>query len=512
MAGRDLVVGIDQGTTGTAVLVVDGEGNVAGRAYREHLQRLPAPGWVEHDGEEIWSTVVALLGEALARAGGGGGADAAGAEVVALGVANQRETTLLWDRRSGDLVAPVVVWQDRRGAAICERLVAAGLGPLVERRTGLVLHPYFSASKLTWLFEADPALRRRAEHGELCFGTMDSFLLWRLSGGALHVTDATNASRTLLMSLNELAWDLELCELFGVPAAVLPRIVASVGALATTAPSAVPMLPGVPLAGVLGDQQAALLAQACQEPGQAKSTYGTGSFILAHSGGLVAEPGSGLVATVALAEAGGRRSYALEGSIFVTGAAVQWLRDGLGLIADAGESEQLARSLPGNDDVFFVPALAGLGAPYWDPSARGTLLGATLRTTRAHLARAVLESIAYRTRDVLEAMARAGMPVTVLRADGGATANNWLMQFQADVAGVPVDVAAVADTTALGAAYAAGLGVRRWSGVEEVGSLRRSRARFEPGLDRGQADRLYGRWLAAVERARGWAEPPLRAQ
>ncbi len=531
MSGR-LVLALDQGTTGTRALAVGEDGAVRGQSYTEHTQYFPAPGHVEHDGEEIWRNSVSRLGAALQSAGGSWG------DVAAIGITNQRETTLLWERSSGELVAPVIVWQDRRSEGVCRRLAEAGTAPLIGRRCGLVLDPYFSATKLAWLFERSGQLRARAEAGELCFGTVDSFLVWRLSGGARHVTDVTNASRTALMDLATLAWDPELCELFGVPPAVLPEIVPSIGPIAEVAPGVLEAADagassggsgssggaggsggraggaGIPIAGVLGDQQAALFAQVCRQPGQAKNTYGTGSFVLAHAGDTPPEAAHGLLTTVAVGLRGGagatpraglRAHYALEGAIFATGSAVQWLRDGLGVLSSAAESEQLAASLEHNDDVWFVPALAGLGAPFWDPAARGTLLGVTRGTTRAHLARAVLESIAYRARDVLEAMASAGQPVGELRVDGGATDNNWLMQFQADVAGIPVDVAAVGETTGLGAAFAAGLGVGMWHDDEELGGLRRSRAVFEPRWPAERADASYARWRQAVERARGWA-------
>ncbi|HTX00051.1 MAG TPA: glycerol kinase GlpK [Acidimicrobiales bacterium] len=493
-----LVLAIDQGTTGTTVLAVRDDGSVAGQAYAAHRQHFPGPGLVEHDASEIWSNVVQLLGKALDTSGLGYG------DVAAIGITNQRETTLVWERSSGELVAPAIVWQDRRSTAICRRLAAEGAGDLVTQRSGLVLDPYFSATKLAWIFEESPGLRRRAEAGELCFGTVDSFLVWQLSGGARHVTDVTNASRTLLMDLERLAYDDELCALFGVPPAVLPEIVDSIGEIAETAPGVLPRS-GIPVSGILGDQQAALFAQGCRRPGQAKNTYGTGSFVLANTGSSRPSTATRLLATAAVAEAGAAAQYALEGAIFATGSAVQWLRDGLGIIGAASESEALAASLASNDGVYFVPALAGLGAPFWDPLARGTLLGATHGTTRAHLARAVLESIAYRTRDVLEAMGGAGVPVEELRVDGGASDNAWLMQFQADVAGIPVDVAAVRETTSLGAAYAAGLGAGIWDDREELASLRRSAGVFEPRRSRDEADALYDRWLEALGRARGWA-------
>jgi len=492
------VLAIDQGTTGTRVLVVDARGEVTGQAYAEHRQHYPRPGWVEHDPEELWERVVGCCRAAVADAGVDPG------DLAGLGITNQRETTILWERASGRPVHNALVWQDLRSADLCRRLEAEGAGELVAERTGLVLDPYFSGTKVAWLLEHVDGLRSRAERGELCFGTVDSWLVWKLTGGAVHVTDPTNASRTLLMDLRTLDYDEELLELLGVPSPLLPEIRPSGAVLGET----VTELLGVrlPVAGVLGDQQSALFAQACFSPGQAKNTYGTGSFVLANTGSAPVEARGALLATVALGLAAGAE-YALEGSIFATGAAVQWLRDGLGVIHEAAETETLAASLAGNDDVWFVPALAGLGAPYWDPTARGTLLGVTRATTRAHLARAVLEGIAWRTRDVTEAMAAAGRPVEELRADGGAASNAWLMQFQADVLGVPVDVAAHTETTSLGAAYLAGLTTGVWRDRAEVATLRRTGRRFEPSSSPAAAgrDELYARWRQAVARAEGWA-------
>ena len=404
------------------------------------------------------------------------------ADLTAVGIANQRETTVVWDRRTGRPVANAIVWQDRRTADRCKELPAE----LVRERTGLVPDPYFSATKLEWLL---------ARHsGDLAFGTVDSWLVWRLSAGAVHATDVSNASRTMLLSLATLDWDPELLALFGIPRTVLPEIVPSSG----VAGEAELLGARVPIAGIAGDQQAALFGQACFRPGQAKATYGTGSFVLANSGGDSRRSPHGLLRTVAWQLAGAAAVYALEGSIFVTGAALQWLRDGLGLIADAAESEELARSLSGNEGVYFVPALAGLGSPHWAPEARGLIAGLTRGTTRAHLARAALEAIAYQTCDVLDAM---GLGLEVIRADGGASANRFLMQLQADVAGVPVEVAAEREATALGAAALAGLATGVWSNLDEIAGLQRPAERFEPAMERGEAERLFAGWRLAVQRA-----------
>ena len=480
------------------MLVVEPSGEVRASAYAEVPQHFPRPGWVEHDPEQLWESVVSTATAALERAG------ASGADVAAVGITNQRETTLLWERATGRPLHRAIVWQDRRTAERCARLVADGAGPLVSERTGLVVDPYFSATKLAWLLDHLEGARARAERGELCFGTVDAYLLWRASGGAVHATDRTNASRTMLMDLAAARWDEELCALFDVPPAVLPEIRASAGVFAESRPDLFAGI-GAPLAALVGDQQASLFGQGCTAEGQTKTTYGTGSFVLQHAGTSVPEERAPLVVTAACAPSGEAPEFAVEGSIFSTGATVQWLRDGLGIVTTAAETEQLAAGLAGNDDVWLVPALAGLGAPVWDPSARGLLIGATRGTTRAHLARAALEATAYQTRDVLDAMSRAGRRVEELRADGGATANSWLMQFQADVAGVPVDVASSRETTALGAAHAAGLAVGLWSSRAEVARLRRSARRYEPEMPEGEREALYARWLEARGRALAWA-------
>jgi glycerol kinase len=486
-----MILAIDQGTTGTTCLVFDSEAELVGRAYREFTQHFPRPGWVEHDAGEIWDVTQVVAGEALHDAGvQPGGLDA-------VGITNQRETVCVWDPNTGEPLHRALVWQDRRTAARCEQLRAAGHEPLIRLRTGLVLDPYFSATKIEWLLEHVDGLRARAEDGRAVFGTVDAWLIYKLTGE--HATDPSNASRTLLYDIAAGTWDGELLELFGVPARALPCVKPSAGEIGVTRPEA---LHGhaVPLAGVAGDQQAALFGQACLEPGLGKNTYGTGSFVLLNAGGTAPAPPPGLLATVAWC-IGEQTTYALEASIFVTGAAVQWLRDGLGVIAGAQETETLAASLEGNDGVYFVPALTGLGSPHWDPRARGTIVGLTRGTGRAHLARAALEAIAYQTVDAVRAMEAAGAPpLSELKADGGATANRWLMQFQADVLGVPVVVPEVAETTALGAAYLAGVGAGLWT-LDRVRSGWRERARYQPRMHADQRAALLAGWHEALGRA-----------
>ncbi len=445
-----MILAIDQGTSGTTCLVFDGEAQLVGRASREFTQHFPRPGWVEHDIEEIWDVTVAVAGEALDDAG------VADGELAAVGITNQRETVCVWDPATGEPLYRALVWQDRRTAELCERLRADGHEDIVRERTGLVLDPYFSGTKIAWLLEHVDGLRERAADGRAVFGTIDSWLTFKLTGE--HVTDPSNASRTLLYDIRRGVWDDDLCELLGVPQRALPQVRPSIGEFGTTRPDA---LHGhaVGVTGIAGDQQAALYGQACLDPGLGKNTYGTGSFVLLNAGDEAPTAPPGLLATIAWG-IGSRTVYALEAAIFVTGAAVQWLRDGLGIIERADETEGLASSLEGNDGVYFVPALTGLGSPHWDPWARGTIVGLTRGTGRAHLARATLEAIAYQTVDAVRAQEDAlGRPLAELRADGGATENAWLMQFQADVLGVPVVVPEVAETTALGAAYLAGVGV-----------------------------------------------------
>jgi glycerol kinase len=483
-----MIRAIDQGTSGTSCLVFDGDGELIGRAYREFAQHFPQPGWVEHDLGEIWQVTHAVAGAALERAGVEPG------ELDAIGITNQRETVCVWDPASGEPLHHALVWQDRRTAARCDELRAAGYEDTIRRKTGLVLDPYFSATKIEWLLQNVDGLAQRARDGRALLGTVDAYLIFKLTGE--HATDPSNASRTLLYDIHSGAWDDELLELFGVPAAALPRVAPTIGVFGTTRAEAFHGH-AVPVAGVAGDQQAALFGQACLDPGLGKNTYGTGSFVLLNAGGEAPPPADGLLTTVAWG-IGDRTVYALEAAIFVTGAAVQWLRDALGVISAAEETEQLAASLISNDDVYFVPALTGLGSPHWDPYARGTIVGLTRGTGRAHLARATLEAIAYQTVDAVRAMeAACRAPLSELRADGGATANRWLMQFQADVLGVPVVVPELPETTALGAAMLAGVGVGIWT-LDRVRNERSERARYEPSMDGAERERLLAGWHDAL--------------
>ncbi|MDQ3720398.1 MAG: glycerol kinase [Actinomycetota bacterium] len=471
-----MILAIDQGTTGTTCIVLDDEGRPAGRAYREIEQHFPEPGRVEHDAAEIWEVTREVAAEALD-----------GEQPRAIGIANQRETVVAWDRHSGEAVHRALVWQDRRTSARCDELKAEGREPLFRERTGLVLDPYFSGTKIEWLVEEG--------HGDALFGTIDSWLAHKLTGE--HVTDFTNASRTLLFDIRERRWDPELCEILSVDLDSLPEPRPSAGVVGETAEFGGG---AVPLAGMAGDQQAALYGQACHEAGLGKNTYGTGSFVLQHAGSEAPKPHDGLLTTIA---AGIEPAYAVEASIFVTGAAVQWLRDALGVIERADETEELAASLDSNDGVYLVPAFVGLGSPYWDSYARGTITGLTRGTGRAHLARAALESIAYQTLDAVRAMEEAtGEPLEELRADGGATANGWLMQFQADLLGVPVVVSEVAETTALGAAFLAGVATGVWS-EEDVRAMWREGARYEPQMADPRREALVDGWHEALARASG---------
>ncbi|HEV7585025.1 MAG TPA: glycerol kinase GlpK [Solirubrobacteraceae bacterium] len=492
-----MILAIDQGTTATTCFVFDERGEPLARASREIEPSFPRPGWVEQDAREIWEVTHAVAGEALTGAG------IADGELTAVGITNQRETVCVWDPATGEPLHAAIVWQDRRTARRCEELRAAGREALVRERTGLVLDPYFSGTKIQWLLEHVPGLRESALAGRAVFGTVDSWLLFKLTGE--HVTDASNASRTMLYDITAGCWDPELLEMLGVPAESLPRVLPSAGVLGHTRPEA---LHGhaVPVAGVAGDQQAALFGQACLDPGMGKSTYGTGSFLLSNTGFLAGESPPGLLRTVAWG-VGASTAYALEASIFVTGAAVQWLRDGLGIIDAAADTEALAASLEGNDGVYFVPALTGLGSPHWDADARGTIVGLTRGSGRAQLARATLEAMAYQTVDAVRAMESAsGDPLPELRADGGATVNGWLMQFQADVLGVPVVLPEIAETTALGAAYLAGVGVGMWT-LSDVRSGWRERARYEPRMGEDERETLLAGWNDAMRRAAGAGAP-----
>ena len=490
-----VVIAVDAGTTGVRAFAVDEGGRPAGWSYREFAQHYPRPGWVEHDADEIWSAVQTTLAELV------GTLDQ---PVAAIGITDQRETVVAWDRRTGRPRHRAVVWQDRRTADRCAALLEAGHLPLVRARTGLVLDPYFSATKAAWLLEEGGV----EDDGHLAIGTVDSWLLWQLTGGATFATDVSNASRTSLLDIATLAWSDELCELFGVPLASLPEVRPSSGRFGVTVAGA-GIAAGVPISGVAGDQQAALFGQACTEPGMTKNTYGTGSFVLMNVGGRVPEPVDGLLTTVAWSVEGRPgATYALEGSIFATGAAVQWLRDGLEVIDDAAASEALAASVPDTGGAYVVPAFAGLGSPWWDPYARGAVLGITRGTTVAHLARATLESIAYQTRDVVQAMTEAsGHPIACLRADGGAAANDLLLQLQADQLQVPVARPVVQETTALGAAWLAGLAEGVWSDLDDVGRQWALDRQFEPVAGRAAADRGWTGWRRAVERSLAWERP-----
>ncbi|MEO6391675.1 MAG: glycerol kinase GlpK, partial [Pyrinomonadaceae bacterium] len=491
------------GTTGTKVMVFDHEVGVRARAYAEHRQIYPQPGWVEHDPAELWQTTHRLCEEALSQAG------IAAADVVAIGITNQRETVVVWDRATGEPAGNAIVWQDRRTADQCDELKASGLDELVRAKTGLVIDPYFSATKLRWFLDHNEGARERARQGELAFGTVDSWLVWKLTGGTRHLTDYSNASRTMLYNIVSLEWDAELLDLFDIPREMLPSVEPSSAVYGLTYPDAF-FGATVPIAGIAGDQQAALFGQTCFEPGQAKNTYGTGSFVLLHTGEKPAFNTGGMLSTIAWRIRDEPVEYALEGAVFITGAAIQWLRDGLGIIEDAAETEALAASLTGNDDVYFVPALAGLGAPHWDPFARGCVIGLTRGTTRAHFVRAALESICYQSKDVIDAMERAsGVRLREVRVDGGAVANGFLMQFQADILGVPVDVPSITETTSLGAAYLAGLAVGFWENRVELAEKWKLDRRYEPAMSVDERNRLHGRWRRAVDLAKGWAREPV---
>jgi len=524
---ESFILAIDQGTTGTTALLLDAAGAGRGRGYAELPQHFPQPGWVEHDGEEIWDSVLVAIRSALTDANAGG------ARVAAIGITNQRETTLLWDRKTGLPVAPGIVWQDRRTSDRCAALRRARVEPDVRRRTGLVLDPYFSATKIEWLMRHVPGLKARARRGDIAFGTVDSWVLWKLTGGAVHATEPTNASRTLLYHIGRRAWDERLLELFGVPSNVLPEVQASSGVFGTT--SGVGMIPdGVPIAGMAGDQQAALFGQGCVEAGQSKNTYGTGCFLLLHTGNQPVASRNGLITTVACGPRG-EPAYALEGSVFIAGAAIQWLRDGLQIIERAAATAAIARSVEDSGGVVVVPAFVGLGAPYWRPDARGAILGLTRGTTRAHIVRATLESLAFQTLDLIEAMSadvagarggagavrrsavgarraresrsagrlrsrapRASAAGRVLRVDGGAAANDVLLQYQADLLGIPVERPVMVETTALGSALLAGLGVGFWGSQSDLSGARTVDRVFTPERDKRWREAEAERWKKAV--------------
>jgi glycerol kinase len=488
------VLAIDAGTTGVTALLVGRDGSVRSRGYQEFPQYFPNDGWVEHAPDEIWQATLAAVGQAIA------GTDDV---PVALGITNQRETVVFWDRETLGSPRRAIVWQDRRTAGNCEQLRANGVEPLVQETTGLRLDPYFSASKITWVRRHDPVTWAGVESGRVAIGTVDSYLIARLTRGLHHVTDASNASRTLLYDLGTGAWSPSMCDLFEVPVSALPEVCASWGVIGRTDAASFLGL-DLPIAGVAGDQQAALFGQTCLRPGDTKCTYGTGSFVLTNTGSRVVRSTSGLLSTVAWQAPDGHLTYALEGAVFVTGAAVQWLRDGLGIISDSAESEALAASVPDSAGVVFVPALTGLGAPDWDPYARGAIFGITRGTTAAHVARATLEAIAYEVRDVATLIVReANLSLTALRVDGGASANGLLCQLQADQLQIPVVRPRVVETTALGAAFLAGLGAGVWADTDELRHTWQLEAEFTP---RAVDESGYQRWRRGVERAKGWAD------
>ncbi len=492
------VLALDQGTTSSRAILFDRHGAVQAVAQKEFRQIFPQPGWVEHDPEEIWRTQIMCARRALAKAG------IAAGEVSAIGITNQRETTIVWDRRSGQAVHNAIVWQDRRTADRCDKLRRDGLTDLIRSRTGLVPDPYFSATKLAWMLDSIPGLRVHAERGELAFGTVDTWLAWKLSGGALHVTDPSNASRTMLYDIHRGCWDDELLEIFDIPRSMLPEVLPSSHVFGMTAPKLLGA--AIPIAGIAGDQQAALFGQACHEPGMAKNTYGTGCFMLLNTGTSSIPSKHGLLTTCAARLPQTPQEYALEGSVFIGGAVIQWLRDGLQIIRKSSDVEKLAASVQDTNGVYLVPAFTGLGAPYWDPYARGTLVGITRGANRAHIARAALESIAFQSAEVLTAMQQdAGITLKELRVDGGATENALLMQFQADLLGVTVVRPRVPETTALGAAYLAGLATGVWKTRDSIARQWKAAARFKPAMPASEAADRMKTWRAAVERSKNWA-------
>jgi len=490
MPAADHVLAIDQGTTSTRAILFDGEARPIAKARRDLTQHYPQPGWVEHDPEEIWQSVLATVREIVA------GIEPS--QIAGIGITNQRETTVVWDRETGEPIHLAIVWQDRRTADTCARLKAEGPEELVRGKTGLLLDPYFSATKVAWILDNVAGARARAEKGELAFGTIDCFLLWRLTGGAVHATDVTNAGRTMLFDIREQRWDAELCSLFGVPEALLPEVRGNSEVFGTTAPGLFDAQ--LPIAGMAGDQQAALFGQGCFRPGMVKSTYGTGCFMLLNTGEEAVQSSNRLLTTPAY-RIDGKTHYALEGSIFVAGAAIKWLRDGIGVIADAAETDSMATRVPDSHGVYMVPAFTGLGAPYWEPDARGAIFGLTLGAAGAHLARAALEAVAYQTLDLAQAMiADGGAQPQAIRVDGGMAANDWLCQFLADILEVPVERPRNLETTALGAAFHAGLATGVWSGLDGLRDTFAEASRFEPRMDGAERQRLIAGWKDAVRR------------
>jgi glycerol kinase len=490
------LLALDQGTTSSRALVIDNTGKVVGVAQKEFTQIFPQPGWVEHDANEIWASQIGVAADALGRAG------ASSSDIAAIGITNQRETTVVWDRKTGEPIHNAIVWQDRRTAGFCDKLRADGYDKLVQEKTGLVIDAYFSGTKVNWLLDNVPGARQRAERGELAFGTIDSWLIWKLTNGAVHVTDESNASRTMFLNIHTRDWDDELLKMLNVPRSVLPSVKSS----SEVYGESTGVLSGIPIAGIAGDQQSALFGQMCTKPGMAKNTYGTGSFMLMNTGTEAVPSNNKLVTTIAWRRAG-ETLYALEGSVFITGAVVQWLRDGLKIIRTAPEIEELALSVPDNGGVYFVPAFVGLGAPHWDAYARGTIIGLTRGSTAGHIARAALEGIAYQVADVLLAMrADSGIKLAELRVDGGACSNNALMQFQADILGIPVVRPNNTETTASGSAYLAALAVGYYKTLDEIAAQWGIDRTFEPKMSADQREKLQAEWSKALGRAKAWLQ------
>lgn len=496
---KPYILALDQGTTSSRAILFNQQGEIVGSDQQEYPQIYPQPGWVEHDPEAIWGSQTAVVRGVLQKTG------IRADEVAAIGITNQRETTLIWDRATGQPVFNAIVWQCRRTAPLCETLKAEGFDTLIAERTGLVTDAYFSGTKVAWILDNVPGVRERAERGELAFGTVDTFLIWRMTGGKAHVTDVSNASRTMLYDIRRGTWDDDILRRLNIPRGLLPEVKPSSDHFGET--TADLFGAAIPIGGVAGDQQAATFGQACLRPGMVKNTYGTGCFLLMNTGDFAVPSRNNLLTTVAWQLEGDVMQYALEGSVFIAGAVVQWMRDVLGIISDGAETQTLAASLTSNDGVYFVPAFVGLGAPYWDSYARGMIIGLTRGTGRAHIARAALESVAYGTRDVMDAMRQdSGISVQTLRVDGGMARNDWLMQFQADILGVPVQRPQVTETTALGAAYLAGLAVGLWESAEAISAGWRVEREFTPSMSDSERESLYAGWKKAVERARGWVE------
>jgi glycerol kinase len=499
MSSEKFILALDQGTTSSRAIIFNHNGEVVSLAQKPFEQIFPRPGWVEHDPLEIWSTQSSVAAEAVAKA------DLTGKEIAAIGITNQRETTVVWDRETGAPVYNAIVWQDRRTAKYCDQLREQGYADKIQEKTGLVIDAYFSATKLKWILDNVAGAREKAEKGKLCFGTIDTWLVWKFTRGKMHITDVTNASRTMLFNIHTLQWDDELLQLLNIPKSVLPDVRESSEVYGETATTL--FATKIPIAGIAGDQQAALFGQMCDAPGMAKNTYGTGCFMLMNTGNKPVQSKNNLLTTVAW-KINGKTTYALEGSVFIGGAAIQWLRDGLGILHTSSESEKLAASVEDNGGVYFVPALAGMGAPYWDQYARGAIFGITRGTTSAHIARAALEGIAFQVHDLLAAMeSDSGKKSLELRVDGGAVANNMLMQFQANLFGSTVIRPKILETTALGAAYLAGLAVGYWKNIEEIKKQWAVDVKFEPQLDSHQTKELLSYWKKAVERSRNWIDP-----